>query len=467
MANTIPELLKRLWSEVQRLFSLHLDTDEAGTIENVKKSIEFRGGNLWGLIFACLVAAIGLNTNSTAVVIGAMLISPLMGPIVGVGFSVGTNDFETLKYSFRNLALMIVVSIGAAAIYFLLSPLKDPTAEILARTRPSLYDVLIAIFGGVVGIVASSRKDRGNAIPGVAIATALMPPLCTAGYGLATWQLNYFIGAFYLFFINSLFIALTTMVVVRSLQFPQKEFLDKKREKKVRILIWSLVILTIIPSLITAWFVVNEAVFQRTATQFIQETFQYDNRDVLSYDAKYNNKGDSSEIEIIIWGDELKPSEIANLKDKMVEVYGLKKTILDIHQNKEKTPLPTNNSSNLDVTKFNEIYEDKLKAIEYKNFIIDSLQKVIQRDDERKPEMYKKRLDEVTKKIAALYPEVEEMGFSQIIKTTVREDTSFTDTIPTAIVRWKTGIVPKSKRENILRYLKMEIKLDTVEVVSY
>ncbi len=465
MANTIPELLKRLWQEVKRLFSLHLDTDEAGTIENVKKSIEFRGGNLWGLIFACLVAAIGLNTNSTAVVIGAMLISPLMGPIVGVGYSVGTNDFETLKYSFRNLALMIVVSIGASAIYFLLSPLKDPTAELIARIRPSLYDVLIAIFGGVVGIVASSRKDRGNAIPGVAIATALMPPLCTAGFGLATGRLDYFIGAFYLFFINSLFIALTTMIVVRSLQFPQKEFLDKKREKKVRILIWSLVILTIIPSLVTAWFVVNEAVFERRATQFVTETFQYDNRDVLRFETTYGR--DSSVIEIIILGEELKSNEINNLRKKMREVYGLKNTFLDIHQNREKAPIANNNNSSVDVSKFNEIYQDKLEALEYKNYVIDSLRQKIIDIENLEPEMYRKKLDEVTQKIAALYPEIEEMGFSEVVKTTIRNDTIFTDTIPTAIVYWKNGAFTDKYKNRLLKYLKMEIKLDTVEVVSY
>lgn len=165
----------------RELFSLHMDTDQDNTIDNIKKGVIFEGSNLWALIFAALIASIGLNTNSTAVIIGAMLISPLMGPIVGIGYAAGTNNFEFLKTAARNLALMVVLSLAASILYFFLSPLKEETPELLARMRPNLYDVLIATFGGAVGIVASSRKDRGNAIPGVAIATALMPPLCTAG----------------------------------------------------------------------------------------------------------------------------------------------------------------------------------------------------------------------------------------------------------------------------------------------
>ena len=192
-------------------------------VDNICRGVDFRGTNLWVLIFATFVASLGLNVNSTAVIIGAMLISPLMGPIMGMGLSVGINDFDLLKRSVRNFGFMVLVSILTSTLYFVVSPLSGAQSELLARTVPTTYDVLIAFFGGLAGIVAQSRRDRtSTVIPGVAIATALMPPLCTAGYGLATLQLNYFLGAFYLFFINTVFIAIATFVVVRFLKYRKK-----------------------------------------------------------------------------------------------------------------------------------------------------------------------------------------------------------------------------------------------------
>ncbi|AFC24474.1 DUF389 domain-containing protein [Saprospira grandis] len=464
MPNTFTYLLKRLWDEITRLFSLHLDTDEAGTTENVKKSIEFRGGNLWALIFACLIASIGLNTNSTAVVIGAMLISPLMGPIVGVGFSVATNDFGTLKYSLRNLVLMIVLSIGAAAFYFLLSPLKEPTAELIARTQPSLYDVLIAVLGGVVGIVASSRRDRGNAIPGVAIATALMPPLCTAGYGLATLQLEFFMGAFYLFFINSIFIALTTMIVVRSLQFPQIEFLDKKREKQMKWAILLIVVVTVVPSVFTAIHVVNEAIFTRRVKDFVSENLMMmEKSEVLQYKAKYAS--DSSVIEVIMFGEELSDERIAEFSRKLKN-YELEHTFLDIHQSTEKRPtdLP---QQNFDVSKYEEIYRRKTEEIESRESQIRELREEIARMKAAQHPIHKANLDKISRKIAALYPDIEAIGLSEVVKSSQLQDSVITDTLPTALIHWKNSRQADKYTQNLSKYLQLELGLDTVEVVNY
>ena len=220
-------------------------------VDNICRGVDFRGTNLWVLIFATFVASLGLNVNSTAVIIGAMLISPLMGPIMGMGLSVGINDFDLLKRSVRNFGFMVLVSILTSTLYFVVSPLSGAQSELLARTVPTTYDVLIAFFGGLAGIVAQSRRDRtSTVIPGVAIATALMPPLCTAGYGLATLQLNYFLGAFYLFFINTVFIAIATFVVVRFLKYRKKEFLDKGREARVRRSMLLIVLVTIVPSVV-------------------------------------------------------------------------------------------------------------------------------------------------------------------------------------------------------------------------
>jgi uncharacterized hydrophobic protein (TIGR00271 family) len=201
------------------IFSLHYEKEDFNTvITGIESGISFRGTNLWILIFAIFVASLGLNVNSTAVIIGAMLISPLMGPIMGIGLGIGINDPLLLRRAISNFAIATIVALTTSTIFFLLSPLNDAHSEILARTSPNIYDVLIALFGGFAGIIATSTRQKGNVIPGVAIATALMPPLCTAGYGLATWQMNFFLGAFYLFIINTVFIALATLLIVRLLR---------------------------------------------------------------------------------------------------------------------------------------------------------------------------------------------------------------------------------------------------------
>lgn len=205
---------------------------EKETILEIKQNIVFKGANLWILIFAIMIASIGLDVNNTAVIIGAMLISPLMGPIMGIGLGVGINDLKLIIQAFKNLGIAVLISILTSALYFWISPLNEAQSELLARTSPNLWDVFIGLFGGLAGIVAGSRADKSNAIPGVAIATALMPPLCTAGFGLATGQWNFFFGACYLFWINSVFICFATIVIVRLLRFKNKEFLDTKQEKK-------------------------------------------------------------------------------------------------------------------------------------------------------------------------------------------------------------------------------------------
>ena len=210
-----------LWKKIKEYTQLREDTDYEATVDYISKSVVFRGMNVWILVFAIIVASVGLNVNSTAVIIGAMLISPLMGPISGIGLAIGILDDDLLRKSLKNLGIMVLISLVASTFYFLISPLGDAQSELLARTRPTIFDVFIAFFGGLAGIVAISRKSQSiTVISGVAIATALMPPLCTAGFGLATLQLKYFFGAFYLFFLNSFFIALATFLTVKYLRYP-------------------------------------------------------------------------------------------------------------------------------------------------------------------------------------------------------------------------------------------------------
>ncbi|MDX5320958.1 MAG: DUF389 domain-containing protein, partial [Bacteroidota bacterium] len=249
---------------------------EEEVVASIRSNVEFRGSNLWVLIFAIFIASIGLNVNSAAVIIGAMLISPLMGPIIGLGLGVGTYDFALIKKSATNLAVAAVISIATAAVYFLLTPIKFAHSELLARTTPTTWDVLIAFFGGLAGIIATSSKEKGNVIPGVSIATALMPPLCTAGYGLATGQASFFFGAAYLFIINSVFICYATVLIVRYLNFKKFSFIDLRLEKRMKRSISLVILVTVIPSFYIAYNLVLKSIFENRVNSFIEQEFLFE-----------------------------------------------------------------------------------------------------------------------------------------------------------------------------------------------
>lgn len=238
--------------------------------DTVEKGIYYKGTNLWILIFAILIACVGLNMNSTAVIIGAMLISPLMGPILGIGYSLATYEFRLLRRSFVNYGFAMLTGLFASTAYFLITPISEAHSELLARTQPNIYDVIIALVGGLAGIIALSSKQKGNVIPGVAIATALMPPLCTAGYGLATATWNYFFGALYLFAINSVFIAVATLVIVRLLKYPKWEYADDAIKKSANRWISAIVTITIAPSIYFGYLMVKQENFNINATNYIR-----------------------------------------------------------------------------------------------------------------------------------------------------------------------------------------------------
>ncbi len=248
--------------------------DEVDDHESIHQAIEsgiiFRGTNLWILMFAIIVASVGLNMNSTAVIIGAMLISPLMGPIIGMGYSIATYNFPLFRQSAKNFGFAVGASLVASTLYFAISPVSTAHSELLARTSPTIYDVLIALFGGLAGIVAISSKQKGNVIPGVAIATALMPPLCTAGYGLATGKYYYFLGALYLFAINTVFIALAALAVSQILKFPITAPVDESRKARINHWITAIILVTLIPSVFFGHGLVKKEEFSMNAARFIR-----------------------------------------------------------------------------------------------------------------------------------------------------------------------------------------------------
>lgn len=356
------------------MFNLkHEQEDNVETIKSIEKGVEFKGINVWTLIFAIFVASIGLNVNSTAVIIGAMLISPLMGPIMGLGLSVGIYDFILLKRSLMNLSVAVVVSVATSALYFFLSPLDEAQSELLARTTPTIYDVLIALFGGLAGIVAGATKEKGNAIPGVAIATALMPPLCTAGFGVATGNIYYFLGAFYLFFINAVMISLSTFLIVRFLKFPLKQAVDATRASEVKKYIYVIVTLTVLPSVYFGYQIIQQALFQRNALAFISGELTFEKTQVINKTIVYA-PSDSNRIELLLAGERLNVNDVEQLEKKMPD-YSLFRTRLILKQGIE-------NVASIDVNQIKsgileEIYKKNERAIKDKDEKIEVLENEI------------------------------------------------------------------------------------------
>ena len=303
------------------LVSLSDYVDLEGASASIRKNIYFKGPTVFILACAIIIASVGLNVNSIPVIIGAMLISPVMAPILGFGFSLGVQDMQLLKDSLRNFAVMVVISILASAIYFLLSPLnlEHPT-ELLARTNPTIYDVLIALFGGFAGILENSRKEKGTVLSGVAIATALMPPLCTVGYGISIGNLSYILGAFYLFMINSIFIALATFVAVKYLKYPVVQEVEGRRTRLTGRAVSVILLLIIVPSVLSAIRIVQESNFKIHASRVVE-----DNKSIgrgFIYDYSVDNTSNPPSVVLFMAGEKLTTADKERLYED-AEKYGI------------------------------------------------------------------------------------------------------------------------------------------------
>lgn len=291
-------LLRPLAMERFRIIDM---ADPQQTIDGIKRDVEFRGFNLWILVFSIFICSIGLNVDSTAVVIGAMLISPLMGPIMGVGLGVGVQDASVVRSSLSNLAVAAGIAILTSALYFLVSPIHDPSNELFARTQPTFLDVMVALFGGLAGILAGSRKEKSNVVPGVAIATALMPPLCTAGYGLANGEWNFLIGGFYLFLINTMLIATATTLVIRYLRFPVVHLVDTDTERKYKRRFSMLLLALVIPSTYIFYSTVSMSIEDGTIQRFVDDRVRYPGTEIVSQ--SINREGDVPRLNLVLLGE--------------------------------------------------------------------------------------------------------------------------------------------------------------------
>ena len=453
---------RRMTRYVTDLFHLREDADEEGTIADIRRSIEFRGANLWALVFAILIASIGLNTNSTAVVIGAMLISPLMGPIMGMGLALGTNDIDLLKRSVRNLGVAVSISVLTSTLYFLITPLDQAQSELLARTRPTVFDVLIAIFGGSIGIIASSRKEKTNAIPGVAIATALMPPLCTAGYGLATAQWSYFFGAFYLFFINSVFICLSTVIFVRFLKFKRVHFLDARRESQVKFSLAVFAVLTILPSVYAAVQVVHETVFHARIEQFVQQEFVFKDTQLIKQEATYDRTRPT--LKLVLMGEPLNAKE-QNLLVSQLPQYQLENTELLIQQpGKGSAQLAREfdeMNKNLRVSIVEDLYKKNAEALEEKDRSLQAKTKQIQALEQQVLALQAKAFpgDQIMAELAIEFPEIQNI----VLEKGQRFARNKQEVMSLALISWKKPPTPERKKR-LEAYLRVRLKTPKLEL---
>lgn len=314
--------------DIAKKFNIKSEQEPHDVIHDaVEKGIYFRGTNLWILIFAILIACVGLNVNSTAVIIGAMLISPLMGPILGMGYSLATYDFALLRKALTNFGFAVFAGLSASTLYFLLTPISEAHSELLARTSPNIYDVIIALVGGLAGIVALSSKQKGNVIPGVAIATALMPPLCTAGYGLANGGWTYFFGAFYLFTINTVFIGVATLIAARFLKYPVWHHADEGTRKVANRWVSVIVTVTMVPSIYFGYILVRQERFTQEANAFIR------NDTYIEGDYLLKSEVDPAKKTIrLIYGGRLIPESVKEDVAAKVRYYRLTGATVTIQQ---------------------------------------------------------------------------------------------------------------------------------------
>ena len=427
-------------------FSLEDDKAQRDeVVASISKGVEFRGVNLWVLIFATMIASLGLNVNSAAVIIGAMLVSPIMGPIMGVGLALGINDFELLKRSLRNLSLMFIVAIVTSTCYFLVSPLSSNSSELLARTVPTTYDVLIALFGGLAGMVAQTRTDRtSTVIPGVAIATALIPPLCTAGFGIATGQLRFFIGAFYLFFINSVFIALATYLVVRFLRYEKKVFIDKVRERNVKRLMMVITLATFIPSVFIGLRMIRVSVFEAVADKYVAQVFDFPATRVLESHCDYARGDCPSRIELLLVGEPLDEAVIENARAQLAH-YGLERTELVVRQ--------VGRPDELDVASLQRSYTELLAE---KNRRIGEMEAQLDRYS-----MTDIEVDDISREVGTLMTNIAAVSLSKGVTFDV--DGAPRDTTVVCVVTPEDPERPVDS-ETLERWLKIRTKVGNVEL---
>lgn len=439
-----------LWQVVKGYFNAFPEKDcEDEVVAQISDGVDFHGATLWVLIFAIFIASLGLNVNSTAVIIGAMLISPLMGPIIGMGLAVGIADLNLFRKAINNYLITSIFSVVTATIYFTISPITEAQSELLARTSPTLYDVLIALCGGAAGILAIATKGKNNVIPGVAIATALMPPLCTAGYGLAMGNTSYFFGAFYLYFINTVFIAFTTCVGVRLMHFHRKKIVNQEKLKRVNYYIVSIVIITMIPAGYMTWCIIKQSVIENNVENFLRNEIKDNGTYILSHTFDTKNKT----LDVVTIGNSISNSNIKKAQEALSD-YQLADYRLRIIQGANTDSLMAMQQKKRGLVAAGEGTSSDWKEQVYQN---DALQKQLAAYT-RYPELAK----EMKQELKAICPEAKSITLSHTSETFV--DTALTSKYVLAVVK-TSKTLPANDKQQLYKWLKVRVKTDSLELI--
>ena len=439
---------------IKELISINHNVDRSETISLIKSDIQFSGTNIWILMCSIIIASIGLINNSTAVIIGAMLISPLMGPIRGIGLALSTNDFKVLIKSLSNFGVMVAVSVFASFLFFLITPLKSETPEILSRTEPQVLDILIAFFGGLAGVISATIKNKSGGltvVPGVAIATALMPPLCTVGFGIATANWAYFIGAFYLFLLNSVFICLATFMVLRLLKFPLVQFVDPKVEKKVKLYVFSVILLIIIPSVFKFSNMIKKSIFEQNAELYVEKVIMINDNIRIVDIPKYEYEDENSKITLNISGEYVSKDRINDWKRQLVN-YDLVDTKLKINnltqQEIDEAELLGTYLKDRD-NQINTISHEKDSISSQRDSYKDQLNKINNKAI---------KLKQVSDRIRLHFDKIVDLNYGE----TFSNYNGTIDTIYTFIVKWDTSLNYSQsivKNKELKEFIGLEMKM--------
>lgn len=439
---------------VYNIFHIKEEVDFLGTITEIKKGLNFDGARAWVLLSAIFMASAGLNMGhmAIAVIIGAMLVAPLMSPILGAGVSLGTNDWMTLKKSSVSLLKAVGVSLVGSSVWFILSPINTASDALIVRTIPTVFDVAVAVFGGVACIITFSLKDKGLAatvIPGVAVGTSLMPPLCTAGFGIAHLDFTFFAGGFYLFLINAVFIALSAYVYVKFMKFEKVKIEDANTEKRYKKYIIISLLIIVIPSIWVFVGVVKDSVFQANSKQFVEDIVKYDGSNMISYNANR----DSSLIEVFMIG-EVVPLDVQKAWESSLNRYNLGGTSLYVSQSKEAIQ-----GEHLSVDFIEQMYKDKDVQIHQKDEKIILLEEELSRHRKSSVDLLS-----IEKEIEINYNKIEKLSYNESMELNFN---GTIDTIPTFMVEWEEGYNSSEDSEKLGTWLEYRLDIDSIRIVNY
>lgn len=448
---TISDIIPKL----KAIFAMKGDLESQKDIEiSIRSGVSFRGAQLLVLIFAIFVASLGLNTNSIPVVIGAMLISPLMGPIIGMGLGIGIHDFALLRRGFKNIALAVIGSLIASTVYFLISPQYEGNAQLLARTSPSIYDAFIALFGGAAGILSIAAKNKGQVMPGVAIATSLMPPLCTAGYGLATMQWHFFMGALYLFFTNMVFILFATWIGVKLMRLKPIPQQDTARARRVQLFVYFVVIATICISAYLTTLMIRKSIFMNRAEEFVATQMNFPGTEVFSH--KEFMEGTVRHIDVTLIGAKLPQDSIELITMKRLAAAGLGGTQITIRQGFDGAQQPTpSTAQGEDVSRMYSLMQGQITSMQTTN---DSLRGVLKATQHIEDAAVR-----LAPEVKIVFPGISDMAVTRTIVAAFGDSAINADTVTVLMVRAPYGL-PASEKQRLTEYASVRLKLPKIKV---